>query len=720
MPTRAVPVGDRPPAVCHAWKAATGDAGWAGVLAEAFLADPSRPAYLIVPAGLDMRPLYEEAIALLPADRRWGVTFSTSYTSLPQTVTCSWRAVIAGSKEEHESKRFVQALRLNLSEELVPASGGALVESARTGQTVTHARSARVATLASPAARRVSNSEPSPDGSLTGDADRLQRHIEVTSRPPKLRRPSKYRAALWVGSGLLCTAVLSAATVLSIAGPRNKRKAAAVASAETVSPPSTNDSVPSPQGIPNEGAALPTNRSPEMPGPSPHEAASESSDTAPSVASDDTTAGPTTHSSHDHGSTVIDNEAVPNLKSTSLPSTEVPPGSNVTAIPAEEGRTEDLFKRASLTPQLKGDSRTIVEYYFPAGLELTPDAAKAAQFELWLPTRPSTIALTVSAKKSKTLSVEKPTSIPKRMASACTVSTGPHGRGSHLTVRFKLPRADNDVVEMLKHSVLTVDVPEGEYDVEGAYLLTNVTSPDRDFVDGVLTWTLPSALASAGVTFHLREFGVRYEGKVFSFAQQGDLLRSEGLEKYLSDSSVNQALRDAIKSNPPRIKVSMESAITLRWLTAELFEEASGQHLTLARDVDKRAKAAYIDLQSVTHNGVSGGALLSINGAAAVSETLLKGIEEKMSKVIADRTAAAATYSGNERKEFEAQTDAARQAHPGIVGDLWVLHESAKSAAARKNSFDAAHVAVGRVEYGVTSPDGRDVPVPIIEFNDGE
>ncbi|HEX6986328.1 MAG TPA: hypothetical protein VF170_13180, partial [Planctomycetaceae bacterium] len=42
LPPRLVPAGDRPAAVCTAWQSAAGDAGWAGVLAEAFLADPSR------------------------------------------------------------------------------------------------------------------------------------------------------------------------------------------------------------------------------------------------------------------------------------------------------------------------------------------------------------------------------------------------------------------------------------------------------------------------------------------------------------------------------------------------------------------------------------------------------------------------------------------------------------------------------------------------------
>lgn len=123
-----------PSGICQAWEQATGDAGWAGVLAESFLRDPDRLVIVLYPPGQEMLPLFREAISLLPPDRRWDVTFSTYFTGLTVGSTCVWRAMIQGSKEALESIRFVNALRLDLTRgSLPPAKGGALVEAARQG-----------------------------------------------------------------------------------------------------------------------------------------------------------------------------------------------------------------------------------------------------------------------------------------------------------------------------------------------------------------------------------------------------------------------------------------------------------------------------------------------------------------------------------------------------------------------------------------------------------
>ena len=90
---RPVPRGDRPASIARSWLDRTGDAGWAGVLAESFLADPRRPVFLIFRPGIELLPLFVEAIALLPASRRWDVEFSTYLTNLPPGNTwCTWRA----------------------------------------------------------------------------------------------------------------------------------------------------------------------------------------------------------------------------------------------------------------------------------------------------------------------------------------------------------------------------------------------------------------------------------------------------------------------------------------------------------------------------------------------------------------------------------------------------------------------------------------------------
>ena len=108
----------------HSLEQATGDAGWAGVLAEAFLADPRRLVYVIHDPGDDLLPLFAEAQGLLPAQRRWDLTFSTYFTSLPQGQSCVWRGVVRGSPEALQASRLSQSLILDLASPLGMAEGG--------------------------------------------------------------------------------------------------------------------------------------------------------------------------------------------------------------------------------------------------------------------------------------------------------------------------------------------------------------------------------------------------------------------------------------------------------------------------------------------------------------------------------------------------------------------------------------------------------------------
>ncbi len=124
-----------PSGVCRHWQELTGDAGWAGVLAESFLRDPERLVILLFAPGQEILPLFVEALSLLPPEKRWDVTFSTYFTGLATGTTCLWRAMVHDSKEAHESLRFVSALRIDLTaDSLGPATGGELVEAARSGE----------------------------------------------------------------------------------------------------------------------------------------------------------------------------------------------------------------------------------------------------------------------------------------------------------------------------------------------------------------------------------------------------------------------------------------------------------------------------------------------------------------------------------------------------------------------------------------------------------
>jgi hypothetical protein len=132
--TRPVLRGDRPAGIAQAWHALTGDGGWAGMLAESFLADLRRPVFLVFRPGMDLLPLFVEAIALLPPSRRWEVEFSTYLTQLPNGVSCPWRGVLEGSAEARNAGSLPNSLVLDLCRPAGQAQGGALVHLARTGE----------------------------------------------------------------------------------------------------------------------------------------------------------------------------------------------------------------------------------------------------------------------------------------------------------------------------------------------------------------------------------------------------------------------------------------------------------------------------------------------------------------------------------------------------------------------------------------------------------
>lgn len=137
LPTgRHVPDGDCDPQPCHSWSRQTGDAGWAGMLVESFLSQPSRDSIVIFPLGADVLSLFQEALALVPPDRRWEVSFSTYFTKLPPGISCSWRAVLSGSPEAEQAGALRRkALVIDLTGRIGSPPDKPYVEAARTGRT---------------------------------------------------------------------------------------------------------------------------------------------------------------------------------------------------------------------------------------------------------------------------------------------------------------------------------------------------------------------------------------------------------------------------------------------------------------------------------------------------------------------------------------------------------------------------------------------------------
>ncbi len=129
-----VPRGDLAPTVCRAWESQAGDAGWAGVVAESFLADPKRSVIVIYDPGTEILPLFTEAIALLPPDRRWEATFSTYFTGLAPGLSCGWRGVLRDTPEERQARSNLDSLIIDLGRPSRVSQVGPLVTQARTGE----------------------------------------------------------------------------------------------------------------------------------------------------------------------------------------------------------------------------------------------------------------------------------------------------------------------------------------------------------------------------------------------------------------------------------------------------------------------------------------------------------------------------------------------------------------------------------------------------------
>ena len=96
-----IPTSQLSPSICHTWQTLAGDAGWAGVLANAWAQHQSKPVWIVF--SLDQQasllPLLVEATAVLPESQRWAATFSTYATQLPPDVTCSVRCVVEGTQD---------------------------------------------------------------------------------------------------------------------------------------------------------------------------------------------------------------------------------------------------------------------------------------------------------------------------------------------------------------------------------------------------------------------------------------------------------------------------------------------------------------------------------------------------------------------------------------------------------------------------------------------
>lgn len=172
--TRPIPRQLVSPRPCLAWRQAAGDAGWAGELAQT--AWTGKYACIVYKPGMNVLALIQEAMALLPPERRWKTTFSTYYSKLPTGIDCQWRCVVAGTPEAAQAIAEVgSGLVIDLSNgALAPAPDSPAVVAARVGRMVS--APAGTKTVATPTRQRpAQTARPASDAAVNaGIQDDLQ------------------------------------------------------------------------------------------------------------------------------------------------------------------------------------------------------------------------------------------------------------------------------------------------------------------------------------------------------------------------------------------------------------------------------------------------------------------------------------------------------------------------------------------------------------------
>jgi hypothetical protein len=131
---KMVPSGDEECGKAGTWEELTGDAGYAALLPSLFQNAPRQVIYLLFSPGMPMLSLLSEAMALLPAESRWQVTYNTYFTALPAGMNCLWRCCVPEAEVLRDARRNPQTKIIDLAGQLPPLVENALTEMARVGR----------------------------------------------------------------------------------------------------------------------------------------------------------------------------------------------------------------------------------------------------------------------------------------------------------------------------------------------------------------------------------------------------------------------------------------------------------------------------------------------------------------------------------------------------------------------------------------------------------
>jgi len=197
---------------CDAWEKLTGDAGWAGVIANSVMLDSTVPCSIVYPKGTEVLQLVHEALLLIPPEWRWRVTFSTYFMDPFAGLRCAWRFCMDGTPAASAARQS-PGLTVDLCIRGPCTRKGQFIDAARTGKNAT-LRSDRVSGSESDLPLRLSNEFVSDESPPVFDGKNEQRALPVSAATRKIdfgfrtTRERQLKIAIFV-SGFLFAAIIA-------------------------------------------------------------------------------------------------------------------------------------------------------------------------------------------------------------------------------------------------------------------------------------------------------------------------------------------------------------------------------------------------------------------------------------------------------------------------------------------------------------------------------
>jgi len=237
--------------MCASWHRAGGDAGWAGVLANAAMLDPAKSCSVIVTPGTNALALITEAMLLLPPELRWRVTFTSYFMEPIAGVRCSWRFCIDGTPAA-AAARASGGTCIDLSTRARCTRMGRFIEFARTGVMPASKAAAADANSGTDSGLALAPDQPVDFASVLGQTNKSSVRPADASDDSAVRRRRQRKVMAILAASFLV--VLSVVVLLLVF---QGKKPAGTAAATAAAQPSAPGKIPNSTAPPIQAVAQP-------------------------------------------------------------------------------------------------------------------------------------------------------------------------------------------------------------------------------------------------------------------------------------------------------------------------------------------------------------------------------------------------------------------------------------------------------------------------------